>query len=66
MRPALNSTWMMSFPYFVKPGGRYLPKDVFEIGGVPVLIKALLDGGYIHGEAMVYTGQTLAEQRKVG
>jgi dihydroxy-acid dehydratase len=57
---------MMSFPYFVKPGGRYLPKDVFEIGGVLVLIKALLDGGYIHGEAMVYTRQTLAEQCKVG
>ncbi len=51
-------------PYMadLKPGGRYLPKDVFEIGGVPVLIKALLDGGYIHGEAMVYTGQSLAEQ----
>jgi len=53
-------------PYMadLKPGGRYLPKDVFEIGGVPVLIKALLDGGYIHGEAMVYTGQTLAEQSR--
>ena len=40
-------------PYIadLKPGGRYVAKDLFEIGGVPVLMKALLDGGYLHGTA---------------
>jgi len=50
-------------PYIadLKPGGRYVAKDMFEIGGVPVLLKALLDGGYIHGDCITVTGKTMAE-----
>lgn len=45
----------------LKPGGRYLAKDVYEIGGVPVVLKALLDGGFLHGDCLTVTGRTLAE-----
>ena len=45
----------------LKPGGRYLAKDVHEIGGVPVVLKALLDGGFLHGDCLTVTGHTLAE-----
>ncbi len=45
----------------LKPGGRYLAKDVHEIGGVPVVLKALLDGGFLHGECLTVTGRSLAE-----
>jgi dihydroxy-acid dehydratase len=45
----------------LKPGGRYVAKDVHDIGGVPVIIKALLDGGLLHGDCMTVTGKTLAE-----
>jgi dihydroxy-acid dehydratase len=50
-------------PYIadLKPGGRYVAKDMFEVGGVPVLIKALLDGGYLNGDCLTVTGKTLAE-----
>ncbi|MEX0924203.1 MAG: dihydroxy-acid dehydratase [Rhodovibrionaceae bacterium] len=50
-------------PYIadLKPGGRYVAKDMFEIGGVPVLLKVLLDGGYLHGDCITVTGKTLAE-----
>ncbi|KKB07135.1 dihydroxy-acid dehydratase [Devosia geojensis] len=50
-------------PYIadLKPGGRYLAKDLFEIGGVPVLLKVLLDGGYLHGDCITVTGRTLSE-----
>lgn len=50
-------------PYIadLKPGGRYVAKDMFEIGGVPVLMKALLDGGYLHGDCMTVNGKTMAE-----
>ena len=50
-------------PYIadLKPGGKYVAKDMFEIGGVPVLLKALLDGGYLHGDCITVTGKTLAE-----
>jgi dihydroxy-acid dehydratase len=53
-------------PYIadLKPGGRYVAKDMFEIGGVPVLMKALLDGGYLHGDCMTVTGKTIAENLK--
>ncbi len=52
-----------STPYIadLKPAGRYVAKDMFEIGGVPVLMKALLDGGYLHGDCMTVTGKTIAE-----
>src|SRR5690348_1960055 len=50
-------------PYIadMKPGGRYVAKDLFDIGGVPVLMKALLDGGYLHGDCLTVTGKTIAE-----
>jgi dihydroxy-acid dehydratase len=43
------------------PGGRYLAVDVFGIGGTDAVLKALLDGGYLHGDALTLSGQTLAE-----
>ncbi len=50
-------------PYIgdLKPGGRYVAKDLFEIGGVQVLLRALYDGGYIHGDCITVTGKTIAE-----
>ncbi len=50
-------------PYIadLKPGGKYVAKDLFEIGGVPVLMKALLDGGFLHGDCITVTGRTIAE-----
>src|ERR1700752_4970205 len=45
----------------LKPAGRYVAKDLFEAGGVPLLMKTLLDGGYLHGECMTVTGRTIAE-----
>jgi dihydroxy-acid dehydratase len=50
-------------PYIadLKPAGRYVMKDLFEIGGVPVLLKALLEGGYLHGDCLTVTGKTMAE-----
>jgi dihydroxy-acid dehydratase len=46
----------------LKPGGRYLAQDVFYIGGAPVILKALLDGGHLHGECITITGKTMAEE----
>ena len=50
-------------PYIadLKPGGRYLAKDLYEIGGVPILMKALLEGGYLHDDCMTVTGRTIGE-----
>ncbi|MEQ1696254.1 MAG: dihydroxy-acid dehydratase [Hyphomicrobiaceae bacterium] len=50
-------------PYIadLKPGGKYVAKDVFDIGGVPQIMKALLDGGFLHGDCMTVTGKTIAE-----
>jgi dihydroxy-acid dehydratase len=50
-------------PYIadLKPGGRYVAKDMYEIGGVPILLKTLLDGGFIHGDCLTVTGKTMAE-----
>ncbi|MEE9300121.1 MAG: dihydroxy-acid dehydratase [Alphaproteobacteria bacterium] len=50
-------------PYIadLKPGGRYVAKDVYEIGGVSVILKALLDGGYLHGDCLTVSGATIAE-----
>jgi dihydroxy-acid dehydratase len=50
-------------PYIgdLKPGGRYVMKDLHDVGGVPVLMKALLDGGYLHGDCLTVTGRTVAE-----
>jgi dihydroxy-acid dehydratase len=53
-------------PYIadLKPGGRYVAKDLFEAGGIPLVMKALLDGGYLHGDCMTVTGRTIAENLK--
>jgi dihydroxy-acid dehydratase len=50
-------------PYIadLKPGGRYVAKDLFEVGGIPLLMKTLLDQGYLHGDCMTVTGRTIAE-----
>ena len=45
----------------LKPGGRYVAKDMFEAGGIPLLMKTLLDHGYMHGDCMTVTGRTIAE-----
>jgi dihydroxy-acid dehydratase len=53
-------------PYIadLKPAGKYVAKDMFEVGGVPVLMKALLDGGFLHGDCITVTGKTIAENLK--
>jgi dihydroxy-acid dehydratase len=53
-------------PYIadLKPAGRYVMKDLAEAGGVPLLMKALLDGGYLHGDCITVTGRTIAENLK--
>src|SRR5882757_2912196 len=53
-------------PYIadLKPAGRYVAKDLFEAGGVPLLMKTLLDHGFLHGECMTVTGRTIAENLK--
>ncbi len=50
-------------PYIadLKPSGKYVAKDLFEAGGVPLLEKTLLDHGYLHGDCLTVTGRTVAE-----
>jgi dihydroxy-acid dehydratase len=48
----------------LKPGGRYVAADVHRIGGVPIIIKALIDGGYVKGHCMTVTGKTIAENHR--
>ncbi|HZA67808.1 MAG TPA: dihydroxy-acid dehydratase [Geminicoccaceae bacterium] len=50
-------------PYIadLKPAGRYVMRDLHDVGGVPMLMKALLDGGYLHGDCLTVTGRTVAE-----
>jgi dihydroxy-acid dehydratase len=50
-------------PYIadLKPSGRYVAKDMFEAGGIPLLMKTLLDNGYLHGDVITVTGRTMAE-----
>ena len=45
----------------LKPFGRYVMADVDRVGGVPVVMKALLDAGLLHGDALTVTGKTVAE-----
>jgi dihydroxy-acid dehydratase len=45
----------------LKPFGQYVMNDVDKVGGVPVLMKALLDAGLLHGDVMTVTGKTMAE-----
>ena len=53
-------------PYLadLKPGGRYVAKDMWKAGGVPMLLKTLMDGGYIHGNCMTVTGKTIRQNLK--
>ena len=53
-------------PYLadLKPGGKYVAKDMWLAGGVPMLLKTLYDGGYIHGDCMTVTGKTMKENLK--
>jgi dihydroxy-acid dehydratase len=57
---------MRRTPYIadLKPSGKYVALDVHKVGGVPVIIKALLDGGLLHGDCLTVTGKTLAENHK--
>jgi dihydroxy-acid dehydratase len=45
----------------LQPGGRYLAVDLFRAGGTDAVLKALLDGGFLHGDAPTLSGQTLAQ-----
>ncbi len=45
----------------LKPGGRFVQADLHRVGGVPRILKMLLDAGLIHGDAMTVTGRTIAE-----
>ena len=45
----------------LKPSGKYLMEDLHEIGGVPVVLKYLLKKGYLHGDCLTVTGNTLSE-----
>ena len=50
-------------PYIgdLTPGGKYNAKDLYEVGGVPVVIKSLLDSGYINGDCITVTGKSISE-----
>jgi dihydroxy-acid dehydratase len=45
----------------LKPGGNYVMHDLHTVGGTPAVLRALLDAGFLHGECVTVTGQTLAE-----
>ena len=55
-----------STPYIgdMSPGGKYVAKDLYEVGGVPIVIKSLIDGGYINGDCMTVTGKTIGENHR--
>lgn len=48
----------------LKPGGKYVALDVYRVGGIPVILKVLLDAGLIHGDCMTVTGKTMRENLK--
>jgi dihydroxy-acid dehydratase len=50
-------------PYLadMKPGGKYVAKDLYEAGGVQMILKIMLDAGFIHGDCLTVTGKTMAE-----
>ena len=50
-------------PYIadLKPSGKYVAKDLWDVGGIPVVMKELLKGGYLHGDCMTVTGKTLEQ-----
>jgi dihydroxy-acid dehydratase len=57
---------MRRTPYIadLKPGGKYVALDVFNVGGIPVILKTLLDAGLLHGDCLTVTGKSLAENLK--
>lgn len=50
-------------PYIadMKPGGKYVAKDLYEVGGVQMILKVMLDAGFIHGDCLTVTSKTMAE-----
>ncbi|CAN7169871.1 dihydroxy-acid dehydratase [Variovorax paradoxus] len=46
----------------LRPGGQYLARDVFYIGGAGVILRTLMEQGFVHGDALSFTGRTLAEE----
>lgn len=50
-------------PYIadLKPGGQFVAKDMYEAGGMPIVMKTLLDGGFIHGDCLTVNGKTIEE-----
>jgi dihydroxy-acid dehydratase len=48
----------------LKPGGRFVMNDLHRAGGTPAVLKALLEGGFLHGDCLTCTGATLAENLK--
>ena len=57
---------MKRTPYIadLKPGGKYVALDVHRVGGIPIILKALLDGGLLHGDCITVSGKTMAENLK--
>jgi dihydroxy-acid dehydratase len=55
-----------STPYIadLMPGGKYTAVDLYSVGGIPVVMKELLDAGFLHGDCMTVTGKTIAENLK--
>ncbi len=53
-------------PYIadLKPGGKYLAKDLHDIGGVPIMMKALMDGGFLYDDCLTVTGKSIMENLK--
>lgn len=49
----------------LKPSGRYLMEDIHAIGGTPAIMKRMLEAGYLHGDCLTVTGQTLAQNLSV-
>jgi dihydroxy-acid dehydratase len=56
-------TIMRRTPYIadLKPSGKYVAFDVHKIGGIPVILRALFEGGLLHGDCLTATGRTMAE-----
>jgi dihydroxy-acid dehydratase len=53
-------------PYLadLMPGGKYTAKDLYEAGGVEIVMKTLLEGGFLHGDCLTVTGKTIAQNLK--
>src|SRR5215468_10459764 len=62
----MSKTILKRTPYIadLKPGGKYVAADMHRAGGVMQVLKALLEGGFLHGDAMTVSGKTMAENLK--